>query len=99
MKLDLREEIARLAYEIFEREGRVHGRDLDHWLEAERIVLSRYEVQLTEEGKEGVKIEAEKEVEKKKKRSSGKSTNKKTEKTKKAKTEGEKKTKRTKNKS
>ncbi len=32
------EEIRRLAYEIFERRGRVHGRDLDDWLEAERIV-------------------------------------------------------------
>jgi hypothetical protein len=32
------EEIRRLAYEIFERRGRVHGRDLDDRLEAERIV-------------------------------------------------------------
>lgn len=28
-------EIARAAYELFEKSGRVHGRDLDHWLEAE----------------------------------------------------------------
>jgi hypothetical protein len=24
------------AYELWEREGRVHGRDVEHWLEAER---------------------------------------------------------------
>lgn len=29
-------EIARLAYEIFERRGRLHGHDLDDWLQAER---------------------------------------------------------------
>ncbi|MGE3509633.1 MAG: DUF2934 domain-containing protein, partial [Vicinamibacterales bacterium] len=30
------EEIARRAYEIFEHRGRVHGYDLDDWLQAER---------------------------------------------------------------
>ncbi len=29
-------EIAALAYKIFHQEGCPHGRDLDHWLEAER---------------------------------------------------------------
>ena len=29
------EEIARRAYEIFEERGRPHGRDQEHWLEAE----------------------------------------------------------------
>lgn len=29
-------EIAARAYHIWEREGRPHGRDLDHWLAAER---------------------------------------------------------------
>ena len=29
-------EIARRAYEIYESRGAHHGRDLDHWLEAER---------------------------------------------------------------
>jgi hypothetical protein len=29
-------DIARRAYEIWERQGRPHGRDFDHWLEAER---------------------------------------------------------------
>jgi hypothetical protein len=30
------EEIAERAYQIFEREGRMDGRDMDHWLQAER---------------------------------------------------------------
>ena len=34
-------EIQRLAYELFEKDGRVHGREIDHWLEAERILRSR----------------------------------------------------------
>jgi hypothetical protein len=45
---DLYDEIARLAYEIFERSGYCHGCDVGHWLEAERIVVTRYSV--TEEG-------------------------------------------------
>lgn len=36
------EETAKLAYELHEKKGRVHGSDLDDWLEAERIVLERY---------------------------------------------------------
>jgi hypothetical protein len=31
-------EIFRVAYDIYERSGRIKGRDLDNWLEAERIV-------------------------------------------------------------
>ena len=34
-------EIARVAYELFERRGRVHGRDQQDWFEAERIVQQR----------------------------------------------------------
>jgi Protein of unknown function (DUF2934) len=30
------DEIARRAYEIFEERGRLHGHDLDDWLQAER---------------------------------------------------------------
>ena len=30
------DEIAQRAYEIYEREGRKDGRDMDHWLQAER---------------------------------------------------------------
>ncbi len=31
-------EILRVAQDIYERSGRIKGRDLDNWLEAERIV-------------------------------------------------------------
>jgi hypothetical protein len=34
-------EIQKLAYDIFEKSGRVHGRELDHWLDAERIIKAR----------------------------------------------------------
>lgn len=35
------EEIARKAYELFEKSGRVHGRDAENWLEAEKTVLAK----------------------------------------------------------
>lgn len=34
-------EVAQVAYELFERRGRVHGRDQADWFEAERIVRRR----------------------------------------------------------
>ena len=34
-------EVARVAYELFERRGRVDGYDQDDWLEAERLVKQR----------------------------------------------------------
>jgi arginine/lysine/ornithine decarboxylase len=42
-KQDLKEEIARVAYEIYEQMG-ISGREVEHWLEAERIVLERLSV-------------------------------------------------------
>lgn len=36
----LNEEIRKKAQELFEKSGHVPGRDLDNWLEAERIVKS-----------------------------------------------------------
>lgn len=39
--MELKEEIAKVAYELFEKGGGIHGRDLDHWLEAEKIVAAR----------------------------------------------------------
>ena len=35
---NLHQEIFRVAYDIYERSGRIKGRDLDNLLEAERIV-------------------------------------------------------------
>jgi hypothetical protein len=39
--IELRREIARLAYELYLRHGRLPGRDLEDWLTAESIVYSR----------------------------------------------------------
>jgi hypothetical protein len=35
------EEIQKLAYDLFEKSGKVHGREIDHWLEAERMLRAR----------------------------------------------------------
>jgi len=35
------EEIKKLAYDIYEKSGRSHGREIDHWLEAECIIRAR----------------------------------------------------------
>jgi hypothetical protein len=35
------EEIRRRAYELYEQDGRQHGRDREHWLRAEAEVVSR----------------------------------------------------------
>jgi len=37
------EEIAKVAHDLYEKNGRVHGQDEQNWLEAERIVMARYE--------------------------------------------------------
>ena len=34
--------IRKKAYEIYEKKGKVSGRDLDNWLEAERTVLENF---------------------------------------------------------
>jgi hypothetical protein len=39
---DLYSEIARIASELYEKSGRIEGRDLENWLEAEKIVKSKY---------------------------------------------------------
>ncbi len=50
--MNLYDEIARVAYELWERCGRVSGRELDNWLEAERIVLARHASQEIEKPEE-----------------------------------------------
>ena len=37
----MHQEIVEVARDLFERSGRVEGRDLDNWFEAERIVTER----------------------------------------------------------
>ncbi len=39
--MDSYDEIAKVAYELFERDGREHGKDKEHWAEAEKIVRAR----------------------------------------------------------
>jgi len=43
----MKEEIAKVAYELYERDGKQDGKAQEHWLEAERIVKNR----LAEQGK------------------------------------------------
>ncbi len=35
------DEVARVAYELYEKRGRIHGHDLEDWLQAETIVKNR----------------------------------------------------------
>lgn len=49
--MDLHEEIAKFAYELYEKGGRLEGRDLENWCEAERTVLARSD-QTEKPGKE-----------------------------------------------
>lgn len=43
------DEIAKVAYELYEKSGRIEGRDLDNWLEAEKIVMARYATETVEQ--------------------------------------------------
>ena len=45
---EMQNRIMRRAYDIFERNGRVFGRDFDHWLQAERELLWKPAVELRE---------------------------------------------------
>ena len=42
-KKGIHDEIARVAYELYEKKGMVHGHDLEDWLEAEKIVMDKHE--------------------------------------------------------
>jgi hypothetical protein len=47
--MNLHEEIAKVARELYEKSGRIEGRDRENWIDAERIVLSRHAGQDMEE--------------------------------------------------
>ena len=47
--MKLREEIAKIAYELYIKSGCIDGKDCENWLEAERIVLTRRASQDIEE--------------------------------------------------
>jgi len=44
-EVKFREEIVKVARDLFEKRGRVEGHDLDNWLEAERIVMTQHREQ------------------------------------------------------
>ena len=62
--MELHEKIEMIAYELWEKSGRVHGRDLEHWFEAETIVKERYELKRREEEKPKEKKKPDKLVKK-----------------------------------
>lgn len=43
--MSLHDEIAKVAHELYEKSGRIPGRDLENWLEAEKIVMARHKGQ------------------------------------------------------
>ncbi len=40
--MDLKDEIRRVAYELYERSGFIGGREVENWLAAEKIVMARH---------------------------------------------------------
>jgi HSP20 family protein len=54
---DMQDRVMRRAYEIFENNGRLFGRDLDDWLQAEQELLWKPAVELCETDK-GLLLEA-----------------------------------------
>ncbi len=43
MKPNLHDEIAKVAFDLYQKEGCPEGRELIHWLEAEKIVKENYQ--------------------------------------------------------
>jgi hypothetical protein len=43
MNKGIHDEIAKVAHELYEKEGSVHGNDLRYWFEAENIVMEKHE--------------------------------------------------------
>jgi len=39
---NIHDEIAKVAYELFEKSGWIYGYELEHWLAAEKIVMERH---------------------------------------------------------
>jgi hypothetical protein len=43
MEKNIYDEIAQVAHDLYEKSGKVQGRSVQNWLEAEKIVLARHE--------------------------------------------------------
>ncbi|HOD35488.1 MAG TPA: DUF2934 domain-containing protein [Syntrophales bacterium] len=48
MNPDLHAQIAKVAYDLYQKEGRCEGREIIHWLQAEKIVTKGYPMGPTE---------------------------------------------------
>ena len=46
--MNITHEIEKVAYELYEKDGCIPGRDIEYWLKAEQIVHSRYAVSFEE---------------------------------------------------
>ena len=68
--MNLFNEIAKVAYELYEKNGYIQSRDLDHWIEAEKIVIARLAEE--EKKKEKGKVQSEKKPPAKTKKTPGK---------------------------
>jgi HSP20 family protein len=55
---EMQEMISRRAFELFEKGGRIFGRDLDNWFKAESELLHPVNISI-DETEEGLKVEAE----------------------------------------
>jgi Protein of unknown function (DUF2934) len=60
MENKLREEIAKVAFDLHQKRGLVHGSDMQDWLEAERIVMARHENPEKKESKKASKAATKK---------------------------------------
>ncbi|RJQ13310.1 MAG: DUF2934 domain-containing protein [Nitrospiraceae bacterium] len=60
--MDLHEEIAKVAHELYKKSGGIGGRDFENWIDAERIVLTRHASQDIEEPEGEEPMIAEKEI-------------------------------------
>jgi hypothetical protein len=70
--MDLYNEIAKVAYELYEKSGYIQGCDRAHWIEAEKIVMVR--LAEGEKKKEEKKIKSEKKPATKTKKTTKKKT-------------------------
>ena len=59
-KKNLHDEIAMVAYTLFENSGRLHGYDLDNWLEAEKMVMAEHAEAAAGKAKKTSKAKAKK---------------------------------------
>lgn len=53
--MSLHDEIAKVAHELYEKSGRIGGRDMENWIEAERIVMARHKSEKKTSSKTGAK--------------------------------------------